>query len=109
MFYYDMTKTINNSGKAMRKFTKQALAVVAIAAFAIAGCKKGSEGDFNRSNGTAGPFDGADSVITGNITASRTLSPENGELAGPFYSTDAATQGYSFDNLMARTDNTKVQ
>jgi hypothetical protein len=59
----------------MKKFTKQALAVVAIAAFAIAGCKKGSEGNFNRSNGAGGPFDGADSVITGNITASRTLSP----------------------------------
>lgn len=60
----------------MKKFTKQALAVVAIAAFAVAGCKKqGSEGSFDRSNGAGGPFNGADSVITGNISANRTLSP----------------------------------
>lgn len=59
----------------MKKFTKQALAIVAIAAFAVAGCKKGAEGNFDRSNGAGGPFTGADSVITGNISASRTLSP----------------------------------
>lgn len=59
----------------MKKFTKQALAIVAIAAFAVAGCKKGTEGNFDRSNGAGGPFPGADSVITGNISASRTLSP----------------------------------
>lgn len=59
----------------MKRFTKQALAIVAIAAFAVAGCKKGNEGSFNRSNGAGGPFNGADSVITGNITASRTLTP----------------------------------
>lgn len=59
----------------MKQFTKQALAIVAIAAFAVAGCKKGADGNFDRSNGAGGPFDGADSVITGNITASRTLSP----------------------------------
>lgn len=60
----------------MKKFTKQAFAIVAIAAFAVAGCKKqGSEGSFDRSNGAGGPFNGADSVITGNISASRTLAP----------------------------------
>lgn len=59
----------------MTKFTKQALAIVAIAAFAVAGCKKGNEGSFDRSTGAGGPFTGADSVITGNISASRTLSP----------------------------------
>jgi len=59
----------------MKRFTKQALAIVAIAAFAVAGCKKGADGSFDRSNGAGGPFTGADSVITGNISASRTLSP----------------------------------
>ncbi|CAM4018794.1 hypothetical protein SAMN06265348_101223 [Pedobacter westerhofensis] len=59
----------------MKRFTKQALAIVAIAAFAVAGCKKGSDGSFNRANEAGGPFTGADSVISGNITESRTLSP----------------------------------
>lgn len=59
----------------MKKFTKQAMAIVAIAALAATGCKKGNEGSFDRSNGAGGPFTGADSVITGNITTSRTLSP----------------------------------
>ncbi|KIO77133.1 hypothetical protein TH53_10840 [Pedobacter lusitanus] len=59
----------------MKKFTKQAIAIVAIAAFAVAGCKKSNDGNFDRSTGAGGPFPGADSVITGNITANRTLSP----------------------------------
>jgi hypothetical protein len=59
----------------MKNFTKQALALAVVAAFAVTGCKKGSEGSFNRANGAGGPFTGADSVITGNITSSRTLTP----------------------------------
>lgn len=60
----------------MKNFTKQTLAILAIAAFAVTGCKKGNEGSFDRSTGAGGPFTGrADSVITGNISASRTLSP----------------------------------
>ncbi|QNK61315.1 hypothetical protein H7F33_12135 [Pedobacter sp. PAMC26386] len=59
----------------MKKFTKQAFAIVAIAVFAVAGCKKGTDGNFDRSNGAGGPFTGADSVITGKISANRTLSP----------------------------------
>lgn len=76
----------------MKKFTKQALAIVAIAALAVAGCKKqGSEGSFNRSTGAGGPFNGADSIITGNIIASRTLSPGKVyKLEGVVYVTGGA-------------------
>jgi hypothetical protein len=75
----------------MKKFTKQALAIVAIATFAAVGCKKGADGNFSRSNGAGGPFDGADSVITGNITASRTLSPgKTYKLNGVVYVTGGA-------------------
>jgi len=75
----------------MKNFTKQALAIIAIAAFAVTGCKKGSEGNFDRSTGAGGPFDDADSVITGNITASRTLSPNIVyRLKGVVYVTNGA-------------------
>lgn len=75
----------------MKKFTKQALAIVTIAAFAVAGCKKGSDGNFDRPNGAGGPFTGADSVIVGNISASRTLSPGKVyKLKGVVYVTGGA-------------------
>ncbi|SDZ83261.1 hypothetical protein SAMN05443550_101139 [Pedobacter hartonius] len=59
----------------MKRSAKRALAIIAIAVFAVTGCKKGSNGNFDRSNGAGGPFTGADSVITGNISVSRTLTP----------------------------------
>lgn len=75
----------------MKKFTKQALAIVTIAAFAVTGCKKGTDGNFDRSTGAGGPFTGADSVIVGNITANRTLSPGKVyKLKGVVYVTGGA-------------------
>jgi hypothetical protein len=75
----------------MKNFTKQALALAVVAAFAVTGCKKGSEGNFNRANGAGGPFNGADSVITGNISSSRTLTPGKVyKLNGVVYVTNGA-------------------
>ena len=75
----------------MKNFTKQALAVVAIAAFAVAGCKKGNDGNFDRATGAGGPFTAPDSVIVGNITAPRTLSPGKVyRLSGVVYVTNNA-------------------
>jgi hypothetical protein len=75
----------------MKKFTKQALAIVTIAAFAVTGCKKGNEGNFDRSTGAGGPFTGPDSVLVGKISASRTLSPgKTYKLKGVVYVTDGA-------------------
>ncbi|MET4139962.1 hypothetical protein [Pedobacter sp. UYP1] len=58
----------------MKNLTKQVV-IIAIAMSAIVGCKKGAEGNFERQTGAGGPFTGADSVISGNISVSRTLSP----------------------------------
>ncbi|MGY0041584.1 hypothetical protein [Pedobacter sp. NJ-S-72] len=75
----------------MKKFTKQALAIVTIAAFAVTGCKKGSEGNFDRGTGAGGPFTGPDSVIVGKISANRTLSPGKiYKLKGVVYVTGGA-------------------
>lgn len=48
---------------------------MALAAVAVTSCKKNDNGDFGRGANAGGPFSGPDSVITGNITANRTLSP----------------------------------
>lgn len=57
----------------MKRFTELVLTIFAITA--LAGCKKENNGDFDRSANAGGPFNGADSVITGNISADKTLSP----------------------------------
>lgn len=57
----------------MERFTKLILITLAIAS--LAGCKKKVDGDFDRSANAGGPFNGADSVIVGNISVNKTLSP----------------------------------
>lgn len=58
----------------MKNLTKQVV-IIAIAMSAIVGCKKQADRNFDRPAGAGGPFTGADSVISGNISVSRTLSP----------------------------------